>query len=206
MATSSSSHHVKRASAARLPDLVGIWSDSVWILSLVLLALIVVTSLLHHSVIDFHSPIINLSHVVVFNGTSSRRRTAVNNSSSTEVGAEFISVETSVDEGTALAKKFFKILDSDNTCIDVSDFYFSLGKSALDYVDLIVVGLLLVALTLSLVCYFRCLRISPSQRTISLLQIQLFHWLDTYISTLLIYITGSASERDSATSTSAILS
>lgn len=36
--------------------------------------------------------------------------------------------------------------------------------------------------------------------------IQLFNWLDTYIGTLIIYIRSSSSERDSAPSTSSILS
>ena len=136
------------------------------ILSLVLLAL-VGTSLLLTSerILDFHSPIINLSQVVVFDGASSRRSTIVNQGSSADEGAEFIGVESGTNKGSALAEKFFEILSSHDSGVDVSDFDFSLGESTLDGVDskLVVIGLLLVALTLSLVGYRRRLWVSLSQ-------------------------------------------
>lgn len=136
------------------------------ILSLVLLAL-VGTSLLLTSerILDFHSPIINLSQVVVFDSASSRRSTIVNQSSSADEGAEFVGVESGTNKGSALAEKFFEILSSHDSGVDVSDFDFSLGESTLDGVDskLVVIGLLLVALTLSLVGYRRRLWVSLSQ-------------------------------------------
>ena len=136
------------------------------ILSLVLLAL-VGTSLLLTSerILDFHSPIINLSQVVVFDGASSRRSTIVNQGSSADEGAEFVGVESGTNKGSALAEKFFEILSSHDSGVDVSDFDFSLGESTLDGVDskLVVIGLLLVALTLSLVGYRRRLWVSLSQ-------------------------------------------
>ena len=136
------------------------------ILSLVLLAL-VGTSLLLTSerILDFHSPIINLSQVVVFDGASSRRSTIVNQSSSADEGAEFVGVESGTNKGSALAEEFLEILSSHDSGVDVSDFDFSLGESTLDGVDskLVVVGLLLVTLTLSLVGYRRRLWVSLSQ-------------------------------------------
>ena len=136
------------------------------ILSLVLLAL-VGTSLLLTSdrILDFHSPIINLSQVVVFDGASSRRSTIVNQGSSADEGAEFIGVESGTNKGSALAEEFLEILSSHDSGVDVSDFDFSLGESTLDSVDskLVVIGLLLVALTLSLVGYRRRLWVSLSQ-------------------------------------------
>ena len=136
------------------------------ILSLVLLAL-VGTSLLLTSdrILDFHSPIINLSQVVVFDGASSRRSTIVNQGSSADEGAEFIGVESGTNKGSALAEECFEILSSHDSGVDVSDFDFSLGESTLDGVDskLVVIGLLLVALTLSLVGYRRRLWVSLSQ-------------------------------------------
>lgn len=136
------------------------------ILSLVLLAL-VGTSLLLTSdrILDFHSPIINLSQVVVFDSASSRRSTIVNQGSSADEGAEFIGVESGTNQGSALAEEFLEILSSHDSGVDVSDFDFSLGESTLDSVDskLVVIGLLLVALTLSLVGYRRRLWVSLSQ-------------------------------------------
>ena len=136
------------------------------ILSLVLLAL-VGTSLLLTSerILDFHSPIINLSQVVVFDSASSRRSTIVNQGSSADEGAEFIGVEGGTNKGSALAEEFLEILSSHDSGVDVSDFDFSLGESTLDSVDskLVVIGLLLVTLTLSLVGYRRRLWVSLSQ-------------------------------------------
>ena len=136
------------------------------ILSLVLLAL-VGTSLLLTSerILDFHSPIINLSQVVVFDGASSRRSTIVNQGSSADEGAEFVGIKSGTNKGSALAEEFFEILSSHDSGVDVSDFDFSLGESTLDSVDskLVVIGLLLVTLTLSLVGYRRRLWVSLSQ-------------------------------------------
>lgn len=163
LATASSTHHVECASAACLPDAVSIWPDAT---SLVLSLLALVgTSLLLTSdrILDFHSPIINLSQVVVFDGASSRRSTIVNHSSSTDEGAEFVGVKSGTNKGSALAEELLEILSSHDTGVDVSDFYLSLGESTLDGVDSNVVGLLLVALTLSLVGYRRRLWVSLSQ-------------------------------------------
>jgi hypothetical protein len=125
------------------------------------------TSLLLTSerILDFHSPIINLSQVVVFDSASSRRSTIVNQGSSADEGAEFIGVEGGTNKGSALAEEFLEILSSHDSGVDVSDFDFSLGESTLDSVDskLVVIGLLLVTLTLSLVGYRRRLWVSLSQ-------------------------------------------
>ena len=165
LTTASSTHHVECASAACLSDAVSIWPDATsLVLSLVLLAL-VGTSLLLTSdrILDFHSPIINLSQVVVFDGASSRRSTIVNHSSSTDEGAEFVGVKSGTNKGSALAEELLEILSSHDSGVDVSDFDLSLGESTLDGVDSNVVGLLLVALTLSLVGYRRRLWVSLSQ-------------------------------------------
>ena len=163
LTTASSTHHVECASAACLSDAVSIWPDAT---SLVLSLLALVgTSLLLTSdrILDFHSPIINLSHVVVFDGASSRRSTIVNHSSSTDEGAKFVGVKSGTNKGSALAEELLEILSSHDTGVDVSDFDLSLGESTLDGVDSNVVGLLLVALTLSLVGYRRRLWVSLSQ-------------------------------------------
>lgn len=83
------------------------------LLLLIWRALVVLHStslLLPHGELDLHSPIIDLRHVVVFNGTIGRGGTGVNHGGGAKVGAELISIKSSVDQGTTLAEKFFEIL------------------------------------------------------------------------------------------------
>lgn len=100
--TASSASDVKCAStSSSLRNSVSTRSSSRHNRSLWLLSLgVVVYSwwlLLTDSILDFHSPIIDLSQVVVFNSASSRLGTGVDNSGSTNIGAEFVSVKSSVD-------------------------------------------------------------------------------------------------------------
>ena len=62
--------------------------------------------LLRHGELDLHRPIIDLRHIVVFDRSRGRGRTAVDHGGRAKEGAELVRVEGSCDERTTLSKKF----------------------------------------------------------------------------------------------------
>lgn len=86
---------------------------------------------MHNSILDFNRFVVDLGHVVVFDSFSGRGSPTIDDSSSSKIGTVLISIETSVDQWTALAEKFLQILHGYSSVINTAHFNFALSQSSL---------------------------------------------------------------------------